>query len=176
MIQNGAYEPQNMKKRSVDLIVIHCSATRESQDYTEKDLLRDHRARGFSKIGYHRYIRKDGTVIVGRDFSEVGAHVEGHNAHSIGICYEGGLDDRSTAKKSLAKDTRTQAQKEAMIKLIKEAIEYSSFNVKRIVGHRDLSPDKNGNGVVEPNEWVKMCPCFEAIPEYKYLMSWESWT
>lgn len=157
-------------KRAVDLIVIHCSATRESDDYTVEELERDHRARGFAKGGYHRYIRKDGTVHKLREFYEVGAHVAGHNSHSIGICYEGGLDDRSTDKKTMAKDTRTEAQMEAMIRCITEAVNYSEKKVKRIVGHRDLSPDKDGDGVVEPNEWVKMCPCFEAIPEYKYLL------
>lgn len=152
-------------KRKVDLIVIHCTATKEDQDYTREDLERDHRARGFVKGGYHRYIRKDGTVINLREFDEKGAHVAGHNSNSIGISYEGGLDSRGKAK-----DTRTGAQQQALIECIKEAIDYSGGKIKRIVGHRDLSPDLDGDGVVEPNEWVKVCPCFEAIPEYKYLL------
>jgi N-acetylmuramoyl-L-alanine amidase len=157
-------------KRVVDTIVVHCSATRESDDYTVEELERDHRARGFAKGGYHRYIRKDGTVHILRDFFEIGAHVAGHNAHTIGICYEGGLDDRSTKTKTVAKDTRTEAQQEALIRVITEAINYSRKTIKKIVGHRDLSPDTDGDGVVEPHEWVKVCPCFEAIPEYKYLL------
>jgi N-acetylmuramoyl-L-alanine amidase len=152
-------------KRKIDLIVIHCSATKETVNYPVEQLESDHRARGFSKGGYHRYIRRDGAVHRLRDFSEVGAHVAGHNSHSIGICYEGGLD-----AKGKAKDTRTEAQIEALIQCITEAINYSDHGVKRITGHRDLSPDTNGNGVVEPHEWVKQCPCFDAEPEYKYLI------
>jgi N-acetylmuramoyl-L-alanine amidase len=152
-------------KRPVDLIVIHCSATKETQDYTFEQLISDHRKRGFNTCGYHRYIRRDGTVHIGREFFVSGAHVAGHNTNSIGICYEGGLDDHSKAK-----DTRTEAQMEALIKCITEAVAYSDHKAKRILGHRDLSPDTNGNGVVEPNEFVKECPCFSAEPEYRYLL------
>lgn len=152
-------------KRKVDLIVIHCSATKENVSYPVEQLEKDHRARGFAKGGYHRYIRRDGAVHKLRDFSEVGAHVAGHNGHSIGICYEGGLD-----KNGKATDTRTEAQTEEIVKCIIEARNYSDNQVKRICGHRDLSPDKDGDGIVEPHEWVKMCPCYDAEPEYKYLL------
>ena len=151
-------------KRKVNMVVIHCSATREDVDYTFEQCTRDHKARGFNKCGYHFYIRKDGTVHLGRQLSEVGAHAgKGFNANSIGICYEGGLD-----KKNKAKDTRTAAQKAAIIKCIEEAKAYGS--IISIVGHRDLSPDIDGDGVVEPHEWIKQCPCFDAIPEYKNLV------
>lgn len=154
--------------RNVELIVIHCSATKETVDYTFDQCCKDHRARGFNTCGYHRFISKDGTIHKGRSFDAPGAHVAGHNSHSIGICYEGGLD-----KDGKAKDTRTHLQKEAIAKCILEALEYSrtgKLQVKRITGHRDLSPDLNGNGIVEPNEWVKQCPCFDAEPEYKHLL------
>lgn len=158
-------------KRAVDLIVIHCSATREDVDYSFAELEKGHRARGFSKCGYHRYILKDGTIINGRSFDEIGAHVQGHNSRSIGICYEGGIRaGGNPLNPKDAKDTRTEAQIEAITKCIIDAINYSGHKIKRICGHRDLSPDLNGNGVVEPNEWVKQCPCFEAEPEYKYLL------
>lgn len=150
-------------KRKVNLIVIHCSATKQNQDYTFENVERDHRARGFSTVGYHRYIRTDGTVHEGRSFDTVGAHVSGSNAHSIGICYEGGLDFRGKAK-----DTRTDEQKEAILNCIHEAMIYG--NITRITGHRDLSPDLDGDGIVEPHEWVKMCPCFDAEKEYSYLL------
>lgn len=152
-------------KRPIDLIVIHCSASKETVDYTFEQCKRDHLSRGFNTCGYHRFISKDGTIHKGREFFVVGAHVAGHNSHSIGICYEGGLDSKGNPK-----DTRTEAQMESIIKCITEAINYSEGNVKRICGHRDLSPDLNGNGVVEPNEWVKSCPCFEVGPEYTYLI------
>jgi N-acetylmuramoyl-L-alanine amidase len=152
-------------KRKVDLIVIHCSASKETVNYSYEQCCADHRARGFNACGYHRFITKEGKVYEGRSFDVAGAHVQGHNSHSIGICYEGGLD-----KNGKPKDTRTQAQKEAIVNCILEAKEYSDNQIKRITGHRDLSPDTNGNGIVEPHEWVKACPCFEAEPEYKHLL------
>lgn len=151
-------------KRTVNKIVIHCSASPENVNYTFEQCIKDHKARGFKKCGYHRFISKDGTIHIGRHFDEIGAHAgNGQNAKTIGICYEGGLDSKKKAK-----DTRTQEQKAAMIQCIKEAIAYGQ--IKSIVGHRDLSPDIDGDGIVEPQEWIKMCPCFEVIPEYKHLL------
>ena len=44
-----------------------------------------------------------------------------------------------------------------------------TLNISKVQGHRDYSPDKNGNGIIERFEWIKDCPCFNAIPEYKNL-------
>lgn len=151
--------------RKIDLIVIHCSATKETQNYTFEDCIRDHKARGFTTCGYHRFIRRDGSIHIGRSFDKVGAHVKDYNANSIGICYEGGLD--ATGK---AKDTRTDEQKSSMNLCITEALHYAKGEVKRITGHRDLSPDLDGDGVVEPNEFVKQCPCFDCEPEFKHFL------
>ena len=159
-----------MSKRVVNQIVIHCTATPIDVDYTFEKLIDDHKARGFNACGYHRYIKRDGTIYIGRHFDKVGAHAgKGHNLKSIGISYEGGIIAGGNASKPKhAKDTRTQAQKDAIVKCIKEAMAYG--NITSIVGHRDLSPDLDGDGIVEPNEWIKQCPCFDAIPEYKYLL------
>lgn len=139
--------------RKVNLLVIHCSATREGQVITAADIDRMHRQRGFAKIGYHRFVRLDGTIERGRADDVAGAHVQNHNLYSIGICYAGGLD-----KNGKAKDTRTQAQKASLRKLV---IEYErKYPGIKIVGHRDLSPDKNKNGKVDKHEWMKLCPCF----------------
>ena len=91
--------------RKIDLIVIHCSATREDRCFTEFDLDVCHRRRGFNGPGYHFYIRKDGRIVSTRPVEKIGAHAKGHNATSIGICYEGGLDARGRPK-----DTRTEWQ------------------------------------------------------------------
>lgn len=145
--------------RKINKIVIHCSATREGQSFTVADIDGWHRARGFAKIGYHFIIDLNGNVFKGRDISEIGAHVQGHNSDSIGICYIGGLDRNGNPK-----DTRTPEQIKAMHALV--------FGLKaflpdaKILGHRDLSPDKNGNGIIESWEWLKACPCFDTQKEF----------
>ena len=144
--------------RTIDHIVIHCSATREDRSLTVAELEENHRCRGFRGIGYHYYIRKDGTVINTRALELVGAHAKGHNSHSIGICYEGGLDCNGHPA-----DTRTPEQKSALRLLVHQLLK--RFRKSYVCGHRDLSPDLNGNGVVEPEEWIKVCPCFDVGKE-----------
>ena len=107
----------------------------------------DHRKRGFYTIGYHFYIRKDGTITQHRYLNEVGAHCRNFNSYSIGICYEGGYDARWQPT-----DTRTAQQKDAMGRLIGWLREV--FDRAKVVGHRDM-PGVN-----------KHCPCFEAELEY----------
>lgn len=149
--------------RNIKFIVIHCSATRASQEVTVEDITRWHKARGFKTIGYHFVIYQDGQLRTGRPLSEAGAHVAGFNSTSIGICYIGGLDD-VTGKGS---DTRTEAQKNTLLELLKTL--KSKFPSAKICGHRDFSPDLNHNGKIDKWEWFKECPCFDAIPEYQNL-------
>ena len=86
-------QSQYMSAEDIKYLVLHCSATRRNQDYSVEQLRRDHKARGFYDIGYHFYIRKDGTMTQHRKLLEVGAHARPYNRCSIGICYEGGLDE-----------------------------------------------------------------------------------
>lgn len=133
--------------REIDLIVVHCSATPEGKDYTTMDIDRWHRQRGFKGIGYHWVVYRDGSVHAGRPEAEVGAHCKGHNAHSIGVCYIGGMTKDNTQPK----DTRTPAQKDALLRLLKELKKRYPNAV--IHGHRDFAN--------------KDCPCFDATAEYK---------
>ena len=87
--------------REIDLIVVHCSATREDRDFTEHDLEVCHRRRGFNGAGYHFYIRKNGDIKTTRSLEKIGAHVKGFNQKSIGVCYEGGLDCRGRPKNTM---------------------------------------------------------------------------
>ena len=146
--------------RKISLIVIHCSATRVDRDFTAKDVDTAHRFRGFSCWGYHYYIRKSGQIEPMRDEDTVGAHARGFNAISLGVCYEGGLDENGKAA-----DTRTSRQKEAMHRLVSELLQ--RYPDAKVVGHRDLSPDTNYNGIVDPWERIKECPCFEVIEEFE---------
>ena len=140
--------------REINLIVVHCSATRADRDFTENDLEVCHRHRGFNGAGYHFYIRKNGDIKNTRPLEKPGAHALGYNAHSIAICYEGGLDVRYRPA-----DTRTEWQKHSLRVLIRTLL--MDYPGCRVCGHRDLSPDRNGDGRISPEEWVKECPCFE---------------
>jgi N-acetyl-anhydromuramyl-L-alanine amidase AmpD len=128
---------------SIRYIIIHCSATRENTDYTVEHLQRDHLAAGFIKIGYHFYIRRDGTVTKHRELNEAGAHCRPFNHCSIGICYEGGLD--AAGKPA---DTRTPEQTAQLILLITKL--KALFPKADVRGHRDM-----------PGATPKLCPCFD---------------
>lgn len=155
----------------IDSIIIHCSATKAGLDIGKKEINQMHVARGFQCIGYNYVVRLDGTVEVGRSLTIDGAHCNSkgfsgvsYNKHSIGICYIGGLDSHGKAS-----DTRTPAQKKALRELIAKLIkEYP--DIKEVLGHRDTSPDLDGDGIVESCEWTKMCPCFDAKKEYSDLL------
>lgn len=135
--------------RTVNEIIVHCSATPEGKDYTVKQIDQWHRQRGFDCIGYHYVIYRDGTVHKGRDEQRIGAHCKGHNANSIGVCYIGGCaTDGKTPK-----DTRTAAQKAALVKLLRELRQ--RYPKAIIHGHRDFA--------------AKACPSFDATKEYAVL-------
>lgn len=135
--------------RRIDLIVVHCSATREDRSFPVTSLIACHAAR-FGFTGYHYYITRDGQVYQTRHENLVGAHALHYNQHSIGVCYEGGLDPLGRPK-----DTRTEAQKAALWALLKSLkVDYPDA---KILGHHDL-----------PNVH-KDCPCFDARTEYASL-------
>lgn len=151
-----------MRTTDIRYIVLHCSATRSTQDYSPEALERDHLGRGFRGIGYHYYVRRSGEVIPCRPLDQIGAHVRGYNHCSWGVCYEGGLD--STGQPT---DTRTPKQRASLLRLLAQLKGYAPQ--ARILGHRDLSPDRNGDGRITPDEWLKSCPCLEAEDEYAPL-------
>ena len=130
-------------KRTITDIIIHCTDTKAGQNYTVEQCRADHIKRGWSDIGYHYLIYRDGSIHNGRDVDIAGAHCEGHNTHSIGVCYVGGKGG----------DTRTLAQKAALINLLTDLKKL--YPTARIVGHRDY--DTKG----------KTCPSFDAKTEYR---------
>ena len=137
--------------RSIDLIVIHCSATRCNRSFPVEALEACHRARGFKNgIGYHYYITRDGRLHLTRSEAVPGAHARDFNEHSIGICYEGGLDEQGNPA-----DTRTSAQKRTLLTLLYGL--RADYPEARILGHRDLPKVR------------KACPCFDAKTEYSQL-------
>lgn len=109
--------------RKINKIILHCAATPEGKHFTVEDIDSWHKKRGFKCIGYHYVIYLDGTIAQGRTEDQIGAHCTGENKDSIGICYIGGCD-----KNGKPKDTRTQAQKESMVILIKDIL--NRYNLK----------------------------------------------
>lgn len=134
--------------RLITHIIVHCSATPEGRDVSAADIDRYHRSRGFACIGYHWVVRPDGRIESGRSESLVGAHCRGLNRCSIGVCYVGGTDAAGRPK-----DTRTPAQRKALLHLLGEL--RRRYPLARIYGHRDFAP--------------KACPCFDATKEYAGL-------
>ena len=137
--------------RTITLLVIHCSAVRPDQTSSAAQIDTWHRRQGWKLgIGYHYVVRRDGQIESGRPEWMVGAHCKNHNAHSIGICYEGGLNARGQPA-----DTRTLAQKLAMLQLLE--ILHRKYPKALIVGHHDLNP-------------LKACPCIDNVArEYAEL-------
>ena len=153
--------PCRLKKssRPINKIIVHCSATPEGKDYTVDDIRRWHTTpvnkggHGWSDIGYHYVVYRNGDIVKGRDVDIQGAHCadNGGNINSIGICYIGGCArDGKTPK-----DTRTDAQKLALLNLLLDLKKLYPHAV--ILGHRDL--DEHG----------KLCPSFDAKREYRLL-------
>jgi len=146
--------------RKINRIIIHATASMEGKEQTVEQIREMHiKQRHFKDIGYHFVIYLDGSIHEGRPLEKMGAHCKGFNADSIGISYVGGTD-----KNGKPKDTRTDAQKKALIELV--TILKKEYLTAEIKGHRDYSPDLNKDGKIERWEWIKACPCFEVSNEF----------
>ena len=137
--------------REVRLLVIHCSATRYDRDFPVEALRGAHKDRGFADIGYHYYITRDGELHRCRPENQIGAHASGWVDSSLGMCYQGGLDERG-----LPADTRTYAQRCTLLDLLRQL--RRDYPSARILGHYQLSTNIR-----------KACPCFDAEKEYAEL-------
>ena len=143
-------------KRNIDLIVIHCSGTREGESLSLSALNEAWLAAGFKEIGYHYYITRNGKILSTCPLQVAGNHTGSYDAHSIGICYEGGRDAAGCPA-----DTRTEWQKHAMQVLV--FVLLKDFPQAQVLGHCDLKPD--GAGLVKAWEQLGECPCFEVKKE-----------
>ena len=137
--------------RNIKYIAVHCTAS--SQHATIK---------GWSKPGYHHIVDVNGKVFNTLSEDEVSNGVKGFNSNLINVAYIGGID-----AKGKPVDNRTEEQKKSLLLLLK-ALKKKYPNAI-IQGHRDFSPDTNKNGIVDPWERIKACPCFDAKVEYKNL-------
>jgi N-acetyl-anhydromuramyl-L-alanine amidase AmpD len=161
---------QPTPRRVINLIVIHCSATPNGRPVTAADVDGWHYTRGFRRsmdwrrrqnmnlaaIGYHFLIRVSGAVENGRHLDEIGAHVYGYNRASLGVCIAG-------------TDRFTPAQWDSLKANLTLLLE--RYPKARVRGHRDLSPDVDGDGIIEKWEWLKTCPGFSVADWLKADMT-----
>jgi len=135
--------------REINKIIVHCSATREGENFEVAEIRKWHLARGFNDIGYHFYIDLYGEIHKGRDISKIGAHCKGHNRNSIGICYCGGVE----ADGKTPKDTRNTEQKDALLCVLRTL--KAMYPNAVIHSHNDFAN--------------KACPSFNATREYEHI-------
>lgn len=145
--------------RKITKIFVHCTASHQTTT-TEVSLRAVFKSLGWKRPGYHYVVKTDGNIIQMLDETEVANGVYGYNQNSIHVAWIGGVD--TDHPKGI--DNRTPEQKDALFDLlVKLKLKYRNAI---IMGHRDISPDLNHNGVVDPWERIKECPCFDAMVEY----------
>ena len=142
-----------MTMRRIDKIILHCSATPAGKHFDVNEIRKWHvEGRGWKDIGYHYIVYIDGQAVVGRPVETPGAHTQGHNKNSIGVCYVGGVSNIKDKKgKFPAEDTRTPEQKEALWKLLMELM--ACYDGATLHGHNEFA--------------AKACPSFDVQKEYK---------
>lgn len=148
----------------IHTIVVHCTATGPDTWVDEAWIDKEHAKRGFPTYermgtkhwcGYHFLIRRDGTMEKCRPMTVVGAHVKGQNTNRIGVALAGGIDTHGKPV-----DNFTEAQMDELYAFLWWAKGVLP-SLRLICGHRDFSPDLDGDGIIERNEWMKECPCFD---------------
>lgn len=164
-------------RRKINAIILHCAATPNGKSFTASDIDRMHKARKFKRdsqavrnynpelgsIGYHFIIGVDGSIETGRHPEEIGAHVQGSNAKTIGVCMIGTDKFTKAQWESLRTciinlSTLIQGKVHLTADGALNAFKDMGISIK---GHRDYSPDLNGNGIIERTEWIKTCPGFD---------------
>jgi len=126
--------------REIDTLVVHCSATTADMDIGAEEIRKWHLERGWSDIGYHYVIRRDGTLEHGRPEGKIGAHARGFNSRSLGVCLVGGsrrLDDGTLEPDS----NFTFEQYDRLHELIDD-LQFKRWQDEveplKVIGHRDV--------------------------------------
>ena len=147
--------------RKIKAIAVHCTATAQNatiasiQNYWKNSLK-------WKSPGYHYIIEANGKITQLLSIEKVSNGVAGHNSNIINVCYVGGITDKGKGT-----DNRTIEQKASLVDVL--TVLKKQFPDAEIKGHRGFSPDKNGNGIIEPAEYIKQCPCFNAKKEYQHI-------
>lgn len=127
--------------RAINELIWHCSATPEGKDFTVDTIRQWHKARGWTDIGYHYVVYRNGHIMVGRPIGQIGSHVAGHNTGTVGCSYIGGV----AADGKTPKDTRTPEQRSSMMWLTEQLI--AKHGISKVSGHNQYA--------------AKACPSFD---------------
>lgn len=144
------YNAKTKDRLKTEYIVVHCSASRPSQNWTAADIDRMHRQRGFACIGYHFFIRRDGTVEEGRPVDQIGAHVENWNSVSVGVCMAGGVAEDNVNK---AENNFTPEQFDSLRKVVADL--KKRYPKAQVFGHRDFPNVKKACPSFSAKDWAK---------------------
>lgn len=144
--------------RKIERIFVHCTASHQTA--TVDDIKREFKNKGWKNPGYHYLIDANGEIHQLLDEEGISNGVQGYNQTSINVAYIGGIDEKGKGI-----DNRTDEQKKSLKSLISKLKE--KYPNAEVLGHRDISPDKNGNGIVDPWERIKECPCFNVKDEFQ---------
>ena len=125
--------------RKLERIFVHCTAG--SQKKTIEDLKAEFKRKGWRSPGYHIVIMPSGRVERLLPDEQISNGVQGYNSTAINVAYVGGIDANGKGV-----DNRTPEQKKSLISVLSEL--KKKYPDAKIMGHRDISPDKNGNGIL----------------------------
>lgn len=146
--------------RTIKYIAVHCTASHQTE--TIEGLRQEFKRKGWKNPGYHYVVSSDGTITQLLQEEKVSNGVKGYNSVTINVAYIGGIDEHGKAV-----DNRTEKQKKTLRSLL--TMLHKKYPNAVIQGHRDFSTDLNHDGKITSNEWIKVCPCFNAKEEYSNL-------
>nr|DAX49140.1 MAG TPA: endodeoxyribonuclease I [Caudoviricetes sp.] len=146
--------------RAIKYIAVHCTASHQTE--TIEGLWQEFRRKGWKNPGYHYVVASDGTITQLLPEDKISNGVKDYNSVTINVAYIGGIDEHGKAV-----DNRTEKQKKALRSLL--TMLHKKYPNAVIQGHRDFSTDLNHDGKITQNEWIKVCPCFNAKEEYSNL-------
>lgn len=138
------------KRSATNRIILHNA---DAKKCSAADIHRWHKERGWSGMGYHFLVRKDGTIERGRPEDTVGAHAQGYNSDSIGVCFEGAF--------------MTEKMGQTQVNAGRELISYlkNKYGISKVQKHKDVNPtncpganfpfDTIVNGKVKTDRWVQ---------------------
>lgn len=133
---------------NTEYIVWHTAAHDGNRDTTAAEINQWHLDNGWTGIGYHYVVRQGGTIETGRDIGDQGAHVEGLNPKSLGICFSGHGDEAAF----------TRNQMNAGLELTRRLMRRYAIKPQCVIGHREVNDLIDAGVIAETYRTTKTCP------------------